>query len=85
MFYSTHLIGFASASGPGAGLTFTIATGGTITTDGDFRVHTFNSSGDLIITQIGTDPVADALLIAGGGGGGVFGAGGAGLSVMDFG
>ena len=28
-----------------AGTVYTVATGGTITTDGDYKVHTFNSSG----------------------------------------
>jgi hypothetical protein len=47
----------------------TIATGGTITIDGDYKVHTFISSGTFTISQIGDDNLR-ALVIAGGGGGG---------------
>lgn len=55
---------------------FIVATGGTITTDGNFKVHTFNSSGTFQITS-GTGDV-DYLVIAGGGGGSSQGGGGAG-------
>lgn len=47
---------------------YIVATGGTITTDGNFRVHTFTSSGTFQITA-GTGTV-ESLVIAGGGGGG---------------
>ena len=47
------------------------ATGGTITTDGNYKVHTFNSSGTFTVTDIsGGDGAIDYLVIAGGGGGG---------------
>ena len=36
-----------------SGAAFTAATGGTITTDGDFKVHTFNSSGTFQVTAVG--------------------------------
>lgn len=50
---------------------FTIATGGTITTDGDYKIHTFTSSGTFSITQIGDNyNTFEYLVIAGGGGGG---------------
>jgi hypothetical protein len=54
------------------------ATGGLITTDGSYKVHTFTSSGTFVITQAAS--VFDILLVAGGGGGGhdVGGGGGAG-------
>jgi hypothetical protein len=45
------------------------ATGGTITTSGIYRIHTFTSSADLIITG-NTINSTDYLVIAGGGGGG---------------
>lgn len=45
-----------------------VATGGTITTDGNFKVHVFNSSGTFEIIS-GTGDV-EYLVIAGGGGGG---------------
>ena len=56
------------------------ATGGTITTDGDYKVHTFNSSGTFTVTSTsGGDAAVDFLVIAGGGGGGGYaGAGGGG-------
>jgi hypothetical protein len=60
---------------------FTEATGGTITTDGNFKVHTFNSSGTFEITKLGADAVVEYLVIAGGGSGGGYyygGGGGAG-------
>lgn len=47
---------------------FIVATGGTITTDGNFKVHTFNSSGTFQITS-GSGAV-EYLVVAGGGGGG---------------
>jgi len=80
MFQSNHLIGFGvSASGPPE---FMSATGGnTIAEDGDYKVHTFTSSGTFTPT-LGTDPtygdVTDYLVIAGGAGGGSPYGGGAG-------
>lgn len=53
-----------------------IATGGTITEDGDYRIHTFTSSGTFEVTYGSED--AWYLVIGGGGGGGGFGGGGAG-------
>jgi hypothetical protein len=64
-----------------ANLDFVSATGGTITTDGDFKIHTFNSSGTFTVTNAGTacgSNTVDYLVIAGGGGGGNFIAGGGG-------
>jgi hypothetical protein len=57
-----------------------VATGGTITTDGDYKVHTFTTSGTFQVTTVGADPELDYLVIAGGasGGGGVGGGGGSG-------
>lgn len=46
---------------------FIVATGGTITTDGNFKVHTFNSSGTFTVTA-GCANV-EYLVVAGGGGG----------------
>jgi hypothetical protein len=42
-------------------------TGGTITTSGSYTIHTFTSSGTLVVTGDGT---VDYLTVAGGGGGG---------------
>ena len=56
---------------------FTEATGGTVTTTGDFKVHTFTGDGNFVVSQAGNAPVpgagpsnVDYLVIAGGGGGG---------------
>ncbi len=50
------------------GSPFIIATGGTITTYGDFKVHTFNSSGTFTIVEEGlTNNLIDFLIVAGGG------------------
>jgi len=60
---------------------FITATGGTITTDGDFKVHTFTGSGTFTVCETASSPtnnVVDYLAIAGGGGGGVTEAGGGG-------
>ena len=48
------------------------ATGGTITTDGDYKVHSFTTSGSFSfnVTSVGTTPTVEYLVIAGGGGGG---------------
>jgi len=52
------------------------ATGGTITYNGLYTVHTFTSNGELIVSEDGD---VEVLVIAGGGGGGAgYGAGGGG-------
>ena len=70
-----------------AGITqpvFITATGGTITTDGDYKVHTFTGNGTFEVTQVGSgggSTSIDYLIVAGGGGGGladISGAGGGG-------
>ena len=58
------------------------ATGGTITTGGNYKVHTFTSSGTFIITQLGSIGQVDALIIAGGGSGSGYGGGGGGAGGM---
>ena len=57
------------------------ATGGSITTVGDYKIHTFTSSGTFNITTLGEIGTVQFLLLAGGGAGGnsnVSGGGGAG-------
>jgi hypothetical protein len=54
------------------------ATGGTIVTSGNFRIHVFTSPGTFTITRLGSPGVVDYLVVAGGGGGGKNGGGGAG-------
>jgi len=53
-------------------------SGGIITTDGDYKVHTFTSSGTFEITDISVvlNSQVDYLVVAGGGGGGAAGGGG---------
>jgi hypothetical protein len=53
------------------------ATGGTVTTSGGFKYHTFTSSGTFTVTE-GSRTDAEMLLIGGGGSGGEFRAGGGG-------
>jgi len=64
---------------------FVIASGGTETTDGDYKVHTFNSSGTFTVNQVGNacgSTTVDYLVVAGGAGGGgatnLYGGGGGG-------
>lgn len=55
---------------------FIVATGGTITTDGDYKVHSFTTSSNFIITAGGG--TVESLVIAGGGSGGSVPGGGGG-------
>src|SRR6056300_1500870 len=63
---------------------FTEATGGTITTSGDFKIHTFTGDGCFVVSTLGNSPLAptggpsnvDYLVVAGGGGGNPYGGGG---------
>jgi hypothetical protein len=52
---------------------YVTATGGTVTTSGDFKIHTFNSSGTFTVSDGGNSEgsnTVDYLVVAGGGGGG---------------
>ncbi len=63
------------------GTSYVTATGGTITTVGDFKIHTFTGDGCFQVTDAGTpggSNTVDYLVVAGGGGGGGDGAGGGG-------
>tara|TARA_R110000851_G_scaffold5990_1_gene24352 strand:- start:7 stop:1410 length:1404 start_codon:yes stop_codon:yes gene_type:complete len=63
------------------GTSYVTATGGTITTVGDFKIHTFTSSGCFAVSDAGTpggSTTVDYLVVAGGGGGSGDGAGGGG-------
>ena len=60
---------------------FVAATGGTITTSGDFKIHTFTSSGTFEVTSAGNSKGSnsvDYLVVAAGGGGGANSGGGGG-------
>jgi hypothetical protein len=73
---------------------FTAATGGCITTSGDFKIHTFTGPGSFVVTQVGNSPSnpvggpasVEYLVVAGGGSGGGDrgGGGGAGGVRSDF-
>ena len=68
------LVDQSKASNITEAATFINATGGTITTDGDFKVHTFTSPGTFCVASIG-NPLGgpnsvDYLVVAGGAGGG---------------
>ena len=63
------------------GSPYIIATGGTITTSGDFKIHTFTGPGTFTVTSAGNPSGSDTveyLTVAGGGGGGKSHAGGGG-------
>ena len=56
------------------GGTFIAATGGTVTTSGDFKIHTFTGDSNFVVSQVGNSvgsTTVDYLVIAGGGGGGI--------------
>ena len=52
-----------------------VATGGTVTDVGGYRIHTFNSGANFVVTQGGE---VDYLVVGGGGGGGRDAGGGGG-------
>lgn len=75
--------GAGSAKGFGfSGGSFTgiCATGGTITEDGRFKVHTFTGTGTFTVNSLAADPADNEVdyLVVGAGGGAVHGGGGAG-------
>ena len=64
--FGYQILGFGSG---GAGPKFVAATGGCITTSGDFKIHTFNSPGTFCVTcagSVGGSNSVDYLVIAGG-------------------
>ena len=59
------------------------ATGGTVTTSGDFKIHTFTSSSSFVLTSAPANATVDYLVVAGGGGGGAdMGGGGGGGGLL---
>lgn len=50
--------------------TYLSATGGTITTSGNYKIHKFTSSGTFTVTSAGVNPIVEYLVVAGGGAGG---------------
>ena len=64
---------FLDGSDADARQTFITATGGTVTTSGDFKIHTFTGPGTFCVSQVGDEginDVVDYLVVAGGGGSG---------------
>jgi len=56
------------------GTPFIVATGGTITECGDFKIHTFTGPGTFTVTNLSTTPAENTvgyMVVAGGGGGGL--------------
>ena len=60
------------------------ATGGTITTVGNYKVHTFTSSGTFAVTAAPAGAIVEVMCVAGGGGGGNDNAGGGGAGGLVF-
>ena len=61
--------------------TFISATGGTATTSGSFKIHTFNSSSNFVVSSLSSvtaNNTVDYLVVGGGGGGGAGVSGGPG-------
>ena len=62
--------------------TFISATGGTITTSGDYRIHSFTGDGNFVVASIGNPlggpNTADYLVVGGGGSAGFYSSGGGG-------
>jgi hypothetical protein len=62
--------------------TFIVATGGTITTCGNYKIHTFTGPGTFTVSSVGNPVggpnIADYMVVAGGGGGGGGNGGGGG-------
>ena len=64
-------------------VSFTSATGGTVVTSGDFKIHVFTGSDCFVVSSVGNNPVnpvggpsaVDYLVVAGGGGSGGGGGG----------
>ena len=62
---------------------FISASGGTVTTQGDYKIHTFSSSSMFVLTSAPANATVDYLMVAGGGGGGSdMGGGGGGGGVL---
>jgi len=76
----------SKASDIAEGPTFTVATGGTITTCGDYKIHTFTGPGTFCVSSIGNGPTVPTggpntvsyMVVAGGAGGGTEAGGGGG-------
>ena len=83
MSFGYQLLGFGSGGGAKKRI---VATGGTVTEDGDFKIHTFTSGGTFDVTEAPTGETVDWMIVAGGGGAGcrMGAAGGAGGMRFSF-
>src|SRR6056300_1096407 len=71
----------------GLGAVFITATGGTVTTSGDYKVHTFTGDGCFVVScggNVGGSNSVDYLVVAGGGSGGTGNGGGGGGGAGGF-
>ena len=69
--YQTLGFGAGGAGGTPYKVVDEVASDGSVTTDGDFKIHTFTSSGDFVVTSPGlTDNTIQYLMVGGGGLGG---------------
>jgi len=59
-----NLVNYVAPALPSA---YMVATGGVVTTSGSYKIHTFTSSADFVVTTAGT---ASVLIVGAGGGGG---------------
>ena len=73
-YYNPAVTGWRSVSNAPVASSYVTAAGGTITTDGDYKIHTFTSSSNFIVSHAGEaagSNTVELLLVAGGGSGGV--------------
>ena len=85
MSFGYQVLGFGS--GGSAAAAFITASGGTETTSGDFKIHTFTGPGTFTVCSVGNaagSNSVDYLVIAGGGGAGANGGGGGGAGGYRF-
>ena len=70
----------------GLGAAFVAATGGTVTTDGNYKVHTFTGDGCFVVSSVGNPAgsISVDYLVVAGGGAGSSGAGGGGGGAGGF-
>lgn len=81
--FSSGAISFSNFYGTQLAAPFIVATGGTVTTSGNYRIHTFTGSGTFTVTSAPAGKTLDTLIVAGGGSGGnIYYAGGGGAGGM---
>jgi hypothetical protein len=77
--YSGSTYGWIDVNADNQLPTYISATGGTVTDDGDFKIHTFTGDGCFVVSDTGNQSTTvDYLVIAGGAGGGNSNGGGGG-------